>query len=252
MIHFVNITEKEFFSSKRLYKHMPLEYALKTLEEKQLWFADPKTWSDPFEKRFLEAKYIKSGKETPFKWRDRVFCTCMSRTSSSEAFWRMYSSDQICIEFRFIRRQLYDVLNNLPDYEVYIGSAEYMKTKDIERPLKEIPFDPPCNVDMNSGAFAARLLMLKRVSFEYEDEIRIILVSKNAGKKNGIAVPYFCDSKELINQIVIDPRVGNYTSKLLKDCFKERYGFDLTPKGNPRVLQSVLYREQKQMEIALD
>ena len=40
--------------------------------------------------------------------------------------------------------------------------------------------------------------------------------------------------------------------KLLKDCFKERYNFNLTPNGAPRVLQLMLYREQKQLKIGLD
>lgn len=56
MIRFVNITEEEFLDSKLLYKHMPLENALRTLKNKRLWFANPATWVDPFEKRFLEAK----------------------------------------------------------------------------------------------------------------------------------------------------------------------------------------------------
>ena len=93
--------------------------------------------------------------------------------------------------------------------------------------------------------------MLKRIPFEYEDKMRIILLSKNS-MKNDIAVPFECDSPKLVPQIVIDPRVGNYTSKLLKDRFKERYNFNLTPNGHSRVLQSMLYREQKQLEIALD
>ena len=61
MLRFVNITEADFLSSKLLYKHMPLENVLRTLKNKTLWFANPATWTDPFEKRFLEAKYTKGG-----------------------------------------------------------------------------------------------------------------------------------------------------------------------------------------------
>ena len=43
MLRFINITEAEFLSSKLLYKHMPLENALRTLNNKALWFANPAT-----------------------------------------------------------------------------------------------------------------------------------------------------------------------------------------------------------------
>ena len=56
-IQFVNITEDEFFKTALLHKYMPLEFALKTLNEKKLWLANPTSWKDPFEKRFIEAQY---------------------------------------------------------------------------------------------------------------------------------------------------------------------------------------------------
>ena len=68
MILFVNITKKQFLSAKRLYKHLPLECALKVLENKSLWFTNPKEYEDPFESRFLNATYLKSGKEVTFSW----------------------------------------------------------------------------------------------------------------------------------------------------------------------------------------
>ena len=41
MITFFNISEEEFLKSKLLYRHMPLENALLTLNEKYLWSANP-------------------------------------------------------------------------------------------------------------------------------------------------------------------------------------------------------------------
>ena len=78
MIQFVNITKEEFLQSKLLYKHLPLENALRTLKDKSLWFANPMTWKDPFERRFLEAKYMLNGEEKNFTWKGKVFCTCMT------------------------------------------------------------------------------------------------------------------------------------------------------------------------------
>ena len=71
-IKFLNITKDNFFSTKLLHKYMPLEYALKTLAERKLWFANPVTWKDPFEKRFIEAEY-ENGKNgsREFPWKNR-------------------------------------------------------------------------------------------------------------------------------------------------------------------------------------
>lgn len=49
-LEFVNITREEFLSKKLLHKYMPLEYALDSLNNRHLWFANPATWKDPFEK----------------------------------------------------------------------------------------------------------------------------------------------------------------------------------------------------------
>ena len=124
MIHFVNITEEEFLKTKILYKHLPLENALRTLKDKSLWFANPSTWKDPFEKRFLEAKYIKNGKEVNFNWKGRLFCTCMTQTVSSEAFWNTYSRGNIGIELRIYKKKLLEELSRYDSkYKITLGRA---------------------------------------------------------------------------------------------------------------------------------
>lgn len=72
-IKFLNITKEEFLSTQLLHRYMPLEYALKMLNNKQLWFSNPITWKDPFEKRFIEARYNDNGKETDFLWKIKSF-----------------------------------------------------------------------------------------------------------------------------------------------------------------------------------
>ena len=57
-IQFVNFSKEDFLSKKVLHRYMPLEYALKMLNEKALWFASPQSWKDPFEKRFISAEAL--------------------------------------------------------------------------------------------------------------------------------------------------------------------------------------------------
>ena len=248
-IQFVNITKKEFFKTKLLHKYMPLEYALRTLNEKKLWFANPTTWRDPFEKRFIEAQYkSKEGKISAFKWKDRVFCICMTQTATSEACWNIYSYQQIGIEFRIIKRQLYKELQKIQNqYDIYIGKVEYMKTADIKKePIRSIPFGEPIP-KVNTQEWKARLLLLKRIAYKYENEIRIMLVKKNRTKEQGINLKYQCENTDLIEKIVLDPSISDNTTALLKKVFEEEYNFKPNKsKGHQRrVLKSQLYSMQQ-------
>ena len=257
MINFVNITEEEFLAQKYLYKHMPLENALRSLKDEYLWFANPATWKDPFEKRFLDAKYVKGGKEVDFNWKGRVFCICMTQTQTSEAYWNAYSHDNIGIEFKIKREQLLEELSRYNGtYKIFIGRAEYLKTSDIKKDLKDIPFNPPVGTKkINSNTFAARLFMLKRIAFKYEDEIRVVIVKNKATKEDGVKFTYKCKNTDLIHQIVLDPNLGDSSTDMLKKVFINEYGF--TPikgklRDTARVLKSQLYAKQGVAELHID
>lgn len=258
MLHFVNITEEEFLKHKLLYKHMPLENALRSLNEKYLWFANPSSWKDPFEKRFLEAKYIMNGKEINFNWRGKVFCICLTQTQTSEAYWNIYQQDSIGIEFRIYRKKLLEELKKYDEtHKIFIGRAEYLKTSEIKKDLREIPFNPPVptHTKINTDTFASRLFLLKRIAFKYEDEIRIIIVKKNPTKEKGIKVNYECENTDIIHKIVLDPNLGENTSIMLKNVFANEYGFKPftgQSKNTSRVLQSQLYAKQDAAEIHID
>ena len=258
MIQFVNISKEEFLKSKLLYKHMPLENALSSLNENYLWFANPSEWKDPFERRFLDAKYFKNGNEISFSWRNRVFCTCLTQTQTSEAYWNIYRRDNIGIEFRVYREKLLEELERYDKtYKIFIGRAEYLKTSDITKDLRDIPFDPPIGKEerLVTDLFAARLFLLKRVAFKYEDEIRIIIVKKNQTKETGIKVNYACKNTDLIHQIVLDPNLGKSTTAMLKRVFVKEYGFSPfigKVQNTNRVYQSQLYAKQSTAYLHLD
>lgn len=258
MIRFVNITQDEFLKHRILYKHLPLENALRTLKDKSLWFANPATWKDPFEKRFLEAKYMMKDSEVKFRWKGRVFCTCLTQTITSEAFWNTYSRNEIGIELRLYRKALLEELARYEDiYKIFIGKVEYLKTDEIKRGLRSIPFNPPVRKgeNLNTDDFAARLFLLKRTAFSYEDEIRIIIVKENTTKETGINFSYNCENTNLIQRIIVDPRVGDYTYNMLKELFVNTYGFSPLEKDGKmrnRVLRSQLYSKQPQVTLKLD
>ena len=226
---------------------MPLENALRTLENRELWFSNPTIWQDPFEKRFILGTY--DGK--PFKWKNRVFCNCMTETATSEAYWNTYSQQNIGISFAINRKQLLDELKTYQDqYDIFIGKAEYMQTKYIKYPLRKIKFQEPAP-QYETPDFYARLLLLKRTAFKYEDEIRIMVLKKKPTSEKGITLKYNCQNTDLIRTITLDPSLKEYTLKLFKDIFVSKYHF--VPQGTiQRVQQSSLYKTQPAEKIPIN
>lgn len=247
-LEFINITESEFLSNKLLHKYMPLEYALEMLNNKHLWFANPAIWKDPFEKKFVDANFKdrKTSKIVRFPWANRVFCLCLTQTATSEAYWNTYIRANIGIAFKFNRAALLDALKaHSGKYGIYIGKVEYMKTSSINKTISNIPFSPAIAHNLSDPRFNARLLLLKRNAYKYEDEIRVIVVKDKSTTEQGIYLPY-ADNTTLIDSLSLDPMVGPQTTALLKNIFENMYGFSpiKTTKGiRYRVQKSQLYTQ---------
>lgn len=235
------LRDGEFISSGSFVnKFMSLERALNLLNSKSIWFANPETWSDPYEKRFINATY---GAKQKFAWKGRVFCSCFTDNATSEASWNAYSTNPNCIQLTFRREVLLAVIEkyqlNNPNNQVYLDKVEYMQTKNIECPLSKIPFNPPVSAGsgIRSMEFKERLLMLKRKAFEYEHEYRAVIVKPQMTKELGIKVP-IDDIRQLIVRITIGPKVENDTFGLLKDVLVDKYGFE-----HKVIKQSYLYKK---------
>ena len=246
-ISFVNIEESEFLSNKLLFKYLDLEHALELIKTQKIWVANPTIWTDPFESRFISAKY--NGEN--FSWKDKVFCTCFTNASNSEAFWKAYSNNDICVKFSIYRKILLEILdqyaNANKDVRVYIGKVEYMMTRNIIRPLNQIPFDPKI-VPSKSGSFYARLLLLKRKAFQFDDEYRIMIVKNRMHKTaNGIYIPFNMDPKDLIERITMDPKLS-----FKKDTYKNAIKECLSNGQQIKVFQSNLYKTNgKQVSLTI-
>lgn len=240
------MTREEFLSKKLIFKYMPLEHALSTLRYQYLWFANPTTWNDPFEKRFITTNYS-DGK--PFSWKERIFCCCFTECAACEAHWNIYSNDEVGIECKFVRTELLNLLEQ-SKLQIYIGKVEYMKTSDIKKRISKIPFNPSITFNMRNNEHKVRLLMLKRKAFDYEKEIRIVIVKNKKQKSLGIQFPFQLQSNipyqvnNLIDTITISPKVGIETTDFFKQQFNQNF-------PNLRVEKSHLYDEYEPSMIRL-
>lgn len=257
-VSFIGIKKDDFLTKDKLFKVMSLENALRCIKENYLWLANPIEWQDPFEKRFVTAKYEdERGKIKSFAWKDKVYCACFTPTVRSEAYWKVYCPNEIGIRLTIDRNELYNELKEYSERDdilhLYIGRAEYMDANKIKMSLSQIPMnDRPQHID--GANFKARLLLLKRKDFKYENEVRIIVVRKETSDAKGIKLPIH-DKYKLVQQITIDPRVGKYTTEILRNYFRETLKFSPIPRGNGtfnRVVKSNLYKEdQKNLTIKI-
>lgn len=87
-------------------------------------------------------------------------------------------------------------------------------------------------------------MLLKRIAFKYEDEIRILAVKKYKTKENGIKLSYSIEPNKLIDTITIDPNVGLNTEHTLKKLFTHEYNFE-------KVYKSQLYSMPNDIKIKL-
>lgn len=234
------LKREEFLSKGKLInKFMPLERALSLLETKAIWFANPETWPDPYEKYFLCAKY--GSKE--FQWRGRIFCTCFTNNASSEASWNAYSKNEICVRLTFRGDRLLYLLDDYqkknPRHKVFFDKVQYRRTNTMTKKLSDISFDPLLEgkFSLNNDESKVRLMLLKRKAFSYEDEYRAMIVKPQSTKERGLRfmIP---NINELVSSVCIDPRAGEYTFKMLKKYLKVEYGFP-----SRGIQQSWLYKD---------
>lgn len=257
-VKFVNIDRNKFLSKTLIYKYCSLEKCLDMLQKQHLFFVSPTEWTDPFESRFLTNHYqIDNNAPVECPWDQKIFCTCTTETPDSEAYWKVYPQQQIGIRLAFYREKLLEELEqystNHPNETVYIGKVQYQDTKYI---VGNIVDNPIINEHITSKGIddidlMLRLLLLKRNSFAYEDEIRIFIVEKKCCIEKGFEVSLQVPMNELIATITIDPSTPEKTAKLLKKTLTMQYGFSSSNPYRHRVVQSQLYKKLGKTTIQL-
>ncbi len=243
-IHFVNITREIFIKDyKRVYRFTTLDRFIESLKTSTFTFINPLKWSDPFEKFFLERDFIVHNKKVKLPAKDKVFAVCVSGTLSSEAYWKVYAPKEDGVRLTFnTEKLLTNLLDNINDADIYIGKVNYQITPEFYK----ISFDKKKlikEIDSNNiGEQQMRLLLKKRKSFLYENEVRIIIVPHiRPDEKTAYKLP--ADIKEFTTDYTLDPRLGKNHVKVLKEYFLQQFNF--------KISHSRLYSELKRDPINL-
>lgn len=222
-------------SVTRLYRIMDFSRVVQIFERKELYFANPSTWDDPYE------QLIKHAKD------HALFGQCWSRSGTSDALWRIYSKDGMGVRISTTEEQLRAVIKagiKDKEYRHRIRSVEYVSLRDLNARAKIIAANQKSFLDVGE---TVDMLYVKRTAFSHENELRATIYCPSevrAEGKKGITIPV--DPHSFINRILLDPRASNELVDSFKFFFKKKLGFQ------GEVAQSVLYRKPKGYEIPSD
>lgn len=198
-------------TQKHLYKYMQLNRFVSSVKNNELVFVSPDTWKDPFERRFFKTDYTSLNFKRP-----EIGCMCLTSKSSTneEASWRMYVNPndkalRLSIDFNEFCKML-DNYAGTNDCKVYIGNVIYDFTKEeimsLNNNTKNINYDTYFPSPLSLENYLT-LMLIKRVSFAFENEVRIFIVKDNSlTDTNGLLkIPKINYTKSFIPKVMIAP-----------------------------------------------
>ena len=206
-----------------LYRILDFPRVVQIFEKRELFFAHPSTWDDPYEHH-------------SHKHSGSLFAQCWSRIAISDAMWRIYSPHHLGVRIRTTPRELAKAMQTFihshRSYSWHSKEVEYHKQTALRTKFQVLR--SRIDKDLSNGA---DLLYHKRDAFAHEAEWRAsIFCSENGPRdvKEGLRVTI--DPHQFIGNIFLDPRAPNEIVKALSFYFKEKLEF----KG--AIQKSALYK----------
>lgn len=166
----------------------------------------PKCWDDPFENFILNAvQKLPTGEKARFQFKDTVYGQCWSLHNENDAMWRIYSKDKEGVKVkttvRSLFQSLYDVAGAFRELGVFIGKVDYKPEPELLHQLTNTGF-----VVKSDGSGIAESLLMKRIEFKHEEEVRLIY-SDPEKKCKADVFTYSIDPVKLFEEITFDPRM---------------------------------------------
>jgi hypothetical protein len=231
MVYFIESSKEEFIKTyPTLYRFSTIERVLQQLKSGVFTFINPTSWEDPYERYYIEKEFVINTSNHKLPAKDRIFCVCVSGTSNSEAFWKVYSPLGNGIRLTFNTKDFISVLEAISGPDFYVGKVDYRITKDFPN-LNALNVDRHILIEEITtdmiGDQQLKLLLKKRISYLYENEVRIISIPKLSRSYKKIWEPSI-DLRVFTTKYQIDPRLDRNHYELLKDAFQSKYNIPLT------------------------
>ena len=208
-----------------LYRIMPLRHMVDLFESRELYFASPSSWDNPYE-RVLK-----------HKGSDFAFAQCWCTKAVSDAMWRIYSPDRASVRIRSTRAKVLAVgarIKATTHATFRLDEVTYKSAKEMDSELASIATELKAGFTMKRATDA---LFLKRDAFDYEAEVRAIAFlqpKKDTVPQSNLRV--HIDPHALVDSILFDPRADSTYVKIVTHFLRTKLAFD----GS--ISRSALYR----------
>lgn len=159
-----------------LYKIFSYENFLKWIKNDEVRFNQVSKWEDVYELFLFKQNYKNNGNNIDFDSASKaIYGQSWSLDGNSDALWRIYSPDKLSVKIKVSTNKIIELLNNsnalTQKAGIYIGKVEYYDEKTIIDKIK--------NEYIPNGILLEETivdsLFVKRDSFSYEKEVRIVL-----------------------------------------------------------------------------
>jgi len=202
---YLNINAVNLDLTENVFRIFNWDYFIDDLKNKKLTLTRPNSWRDPFENFLLNSKgQLEDGCFVGLEnIRDSFYGLCWSLKADCDGIWRNYKGDNNCaIKAKTTTGKLldgiYDINNTSHYISYFIGKVDYVSDDVIADFFKEkLDFR-----NYQSGIEFALTLMLKRLAYAYEEEVRIIVYNKdNVNSLLQIDI----DPNHLYDELILDP-----------------------------------------------
>jgi hypothetical protein len=213
-------------ASKFLYRILSFKHVVDMFESKELYFALPSSWDDPYEKILVH------------KRSHAFFAQCWCKKAVSDAMWRIYSQDRTAIRICTTRAKLRAALNAVKeshDLDHMIKDVEYVQASKIDGRIAKIARTLTANFEIKRAADA---LVLKRDAFDHEEEVRVLVndrgATEDSERRMFVRVPV--DPHVLVENIYFDPRADEAFERICTYYLQKKLLF------KRKIGKSALYR----------
>jgi hypothetical protein len=227
-----------------LYRYIRLKRLYELFDGCQNVLVHPSMWDDPFENFILNSKlkYPDGTSSGDIGLRLRMYGQCWTTVSGSDALWRIFCPKECGkndgVRIRTTLGRLFDgFVGKLSDAEAqhaFIGRVRYLPMSEMLKHANTV-----FATGITPKALAATLLV-KRRAFKHESEIRLVHRKLFGDPTPDHLLRYEIDPHNLINQVMIDPRLEPDDAIKLIRSIRARTGF------RGKVLRSLLYEKPEE------
>ncbi|MEP6484075.1 MAG: DUF2971 domain-containing protein [Rudaea sp.] len=202
-----------------VYRYIPLIQLLSMLESKSIAMMNPMAWPDKCEAGWIHQLFGAGSAIEGAK----VRAVCFTTAAYCEAMWHVYARMLPVVRVRFSLSSLADVCAHFNNFngKFYFGEIRYTDSSSMKDALTQ---EQRSNRAGKSNS-AATLMLLKRRAFSYEEEVRLLFVTR---EDTPDVIHLHADIGNIISQILVSPYADEWMMESIKTLISNTYGINAT------------------------